>query len=57
MKLRILSLEDDPNDFEFIRRSLERESLTFVIRRVSTRADFIVAASSGSVDLILADYS
>ena len=56
-KLRILSLEDDPNDFEFIRRSLERESLTFEIRRVSTRADFIVAASSGSVDLILADYS
>jgi PAS domain S-box-containing protein len=55
--LRILSLEDDLNDFEFIRHSLEKEGIACELERVASREDFIAALDTNSFDLILADHS
>ena len=55
--LRILSLEDDLNDFELIRHSLEKEGIACDLERVASRKDFIAAVETGSFDLILADHS
>ena len=55
--LRILSLEDDLNDFELVRHSLEKEGISCDLERVASRKDFIAAVETGSFDLILADHS
>lgn len=55
--LRILSLEDDPNDTDLIREQLEAENITCQIVRVDTEGAFRAALERGEVDLILADYS
>jgi PAS domain S-box-containing protein len=54
--LRILSLEDDPNDAELIRETLEADGIICEIIRVDTQADF-ARSLNASVDLILADYT
>ena len=54
--LRILSLEDDPNDTELIRETLEAEGIICEIIRVDTQAGF-EGTLDASVDLILADYT
>jgi len=54
--LRILSLEDDLNDFELVRHSLEKEGISCDLERVASRKDFIAAVETGSFDLILADH-
>lgn len=55
--LRILSLEDDPNDADFIREWLESENTACKITRVDTEATFRAALEQGEVDLVLAEYS
>jgi PAS domain S-box-containing protein len=55
--LRILSLEDDPNDTELIQATLEAEGLTCEVARVDHEAAFRTSLEKGEIDLILADYT
>src|ERR1700676_4971607 len=55
--LRILSIEDNPNDTELIKDLLETEGILCDITRVENQADFLASLKQGGVDLILADYS
>ena len=55
--LRVLHLEDDPNDAELIRAALHREGIVSHVARVETRADFLASLERGGVDIILADYT
>jgi PAS domain S-box-containing protein len=55
--LRVLSLEDDPNDTELIQELLAAEELVCEITRVETKESFAAAIKAGEMDLILADYS
>lgn len=56
-QLRILNLEDDPNDSELILAELLCEWPHAEIVRVETCADFIAALAQGGFDLILSDYN
>ncbi len=55
--LRILSLEDDPNDTELIQELLEAEGIACEVTRVDTRAALEASLEQGGIDLILADYT
>ena len=55
--LRILSLEDDPNDTELIQAMLEAEDIACQLKRVETEAAFVAALEARDIDLILADYT
>jgi signal transduction histidine kinase/DNA-binding NarL/FixJ family response regulator len=55
--LRILHLEDNPNDAELIQAMLETEGITSHVMRVETQADFVASIERGDFDLILADYT
>ena len=55
--LRILHLEDDENDADLVRDSLEAGAISCVTHRVHTREEFERALDAGEVDLILSDYS
>ena len=55
--LRILSVEDDPNDAELIRDLLETEDIACEITRVDTQPEFKARLERGELDLILADYT
>jgi DNA-binding NtrC family response regulator len=55
--LRILSLEDDPNDSELIHERLQSEEIACELSRVDTQEAFLVALEQGGIDLILADYT
>jgi PAS domain S-box-containing protein len=55
--LRILSLEDDPNDAELVQETLESDGIPCEITRVETEADFLASLEVGGFDLILADYT
>jgi PAS domain S-box-containing protein len=57
LPLRILSLEDDPNDAELVQETLSNDGLTCHITRVETEADFLATLEQESFDLILADYT
>src|SRR5580704_17989821 len=57
LPLRILSLEDDPNDAELVQETLSNGGLTCHITRVETEADFLATLEQESFDLILADYT
>src|SRR5579863_2270425 len=54
--LRILSLEDDPNDAELIQETLEADGIACELVRVDTQPAF-EASIGESPDLILADYT
>ncbi|HEX9046967.1 MAG TPA: PAS domain S-box protein, partial [Verrucomicrobiae bacterium] len=54
--LRILHLEDDPDEAIFVRDQLEHDDLAADVHHVGTRLDFIKALSEQSWDLVLADY-
>src|SRR6202142_4152876 len=56
-RLRILSIEDDPNDTMLIQDLLETEGMVCEVTRVDTLAAFIASVEQGGVDLILADYA
>ena len=54
--LRILSLEDDPNDLGLIQDTLEAADIACDLLRVDTQSAFEDSIANG-VDLILADYT
>ena len=54
--LRILLLEDDPQDAMLIQELLETDHFVCEITCVQTRAEFLAGLRSGGIDLILADY-
>ena len=55
--LRVLSLEDDPNDAELIHELLEADGVACALWRVDTQSAFHASLEQGCVDLILADYT
>jgi signal transduction histidine kinase/DNA-binding response OmpR family regulator len=54
--IRILHLEDDPNDQELVRASLEADRIPIQIELVSSRRPFELAFERGAFDLILSDF-
>ncbi len=54
--LRILLLEDDPRDAEFVQDLLEANFPNCELTKVQTRAEFAAALEEDGLDLILADY-
>jgi signal transduction histidine kinase len=55
--LKILNLEDDPEDFDIINFILESSGLSFLPKRVDTREDFLNAVRDFQPDIILSDHS
>ena len=55
--LRILHLEDDPNDAELIEAELAANGYSVAIERVTSRDSFIAGLQHGDFDLILSDYA
>lgn len=55
--LRILHLEDNLEDAELVRCTLEAEGLRCKMTRVATEEEFRAELTSGHIDVILADYS
>jgi PAS domain S-box-containing protein len=55
--LRILYLEDEPNDAELVQASLKAEGIDCDLTRVDTEAEFRKSLKQGEFDLILADYT
>jgi len=55
--LKILNLEDNPNDTDLIKETLEDGSVECEIARVETEEEFLSACNKDCFDLILADYS
>ena len=55
--VRLLHLEDNPQDAELIRSTLNEAGIRCDCRRVDTRDDFLKALKQGEFDLIMADYS
>jgi signal transduction histidine kinase len=53
--LRLLLLEDIPEESEMVQRELRKDGLVFEARRVQTRPDFLAALDAFAPDLILAD--
>ena len=53
--LKILMLEDVPEEAEVLERELRKAGLTFNAQRVQTKADFAAALEEFAPDLILAD--
>jgi signal transduction histidine kinase len=54
-ELKILMLEDVPEEAEVSERELRRAGLEFITQRVQTRADFASALEEFEPDLVLAD--
>ena len=57
MPLRILHLEDNPNDAELVQAMLAADGIACDLVRVETRDKFLAALDKGGLDLILCDYS
>ncbi len=55
--LRLLHLEDNPQDADLITSTLNEAGIRCTSRRVETREDFLKAIRQGDLDLIMADYS
>jgi PAS domain S-box-containing protein len=55
--IRILLLEDDPNDAQLVEDLLEADQFVSRIVCVQSRAEFLAALKEGHFDLILSDYS
>src|SRR5580765_4918068 len=54
--LKIIHLEDDPNDMEIVGATLEQQGVRCEVTTVSTKDDFVRALEREPVDLILSDY-
>ena len=54
--LRILHLEDNPEDVALVQSVLETGGVACSIIRVQTRDDYMAALERGNVDLILSDF-
>jgi sigma-B regulation protein RsbU (phosphoserine phosphatase) len=57
LPLKILHLEDNPNDARLVRDALERESIPCATTCVKTQADFVAALEAGGIDLVLSDFT
>ena len=55
--LRILFLEDDPEDFEIIQYVLETSEFSIIPHRVDTKLKFLEALETFNPDMILSDHS
>jgi len=55
--LRILHIEDDPNDVELIKSMLETDGLACKLMCVETKSDFIGAIEQENFDIIFSDCS
>jgi PAS domain S-box-containing protein/putative nucleotidyltransferase with HDIG domain len=55
-ELRILMLEDEPDDAELARRELRKSGMAFVSECVDNREAFVAALDEFAPDVILADY-
>jgi diguanylate cyclase (GGDEF)-like protein/PAS domain S-box-containing protein len=55
--LRILHLEDNPNDVLLIRKAIIAHGIDVEIVNAATRADFVAALEKGTYDMVLADYT
>jgi two-component system, cell cycle sensor histidine kinase and response regulator CckA len=55
--LRVLFLEDEPDDVILVRRELEQGGFTVETERVENRTELARALESGEWDLVLADYN
>jgi light-regulated signal transduction histidine kinase (bacteriophytochrome) len=55
-QLRILFLEDVPNDIEMVRRALNESGLAVNFQPVTTREEFIAQLEQQSPDVILSDH-
>lgn len=55
--LRILHLEDDPNDAELIESTLFAEGVLCATTCVRTRDDFVAALERGGFDLVISDFA
>jgi signal transduction histidine kinase len=56
-RLHILHLEDDPNDADIIRSTLEAAGIACAITCVENQHDYIAALERGGIDLIFSDFS
>jgi signal transduction histidine kinase len=55
--LCILHLEDNANDAELVRLTLERSGISCRVIRAATQAEFAAALQQNQLDLVLADFS
>jgi len=55
--LRIVHVEDSPEDVELIQRSLRNEGYAPEVKRVETRGELVEALTHDTFDLILSDYT
>lgn len=55
--LRILHLEDDPNDAALVQSALQAEGIACAITCVERHDEFVAALERGGIDLILSDYT
>jgi two-component system cell cycle sensor histidine kinase/response regulator CckA len=55
--VRILHLEDDPDDRELVRQALAKEGMACEPVHVETHGDFLAALKQTGWDIILADYT
>src|ERR671921_105499 len=55
--IRILHLEDDVTDADFVHSTLHAEEVNCDVIRVETREAFTTALNEGGFDLILSDFS
>ena len=55
--LRILHLEDDPQDAELVQETLGSDGIACQVVRVEAEPEFIASLQEGGFDLILADYT
>lgn len=55
--LRILHLEDDPNDVALVQSTLTAEGITCATTCVQSRDAFVTSLEHGAFDLILSDFS
>lgn len=56
-RLRILNVEDSPNDSELLQALLERSGIDCEIVRVDTAPEFRAELRGGTFDLVIADYT
>jgi two-component sensor histidine kinase/CheY-like chemotaxis protein len=56
-KLHILILEDTPTDAELMERSLTKEGITFISKKVVTQNDYLNEIKEFCPDIILSDYN
>jgi two-component system cell cycle sensor histidine kinase/response regulator CckA len=55
--LKILHLEDSPNDAKLVQSTLKAEGIACETTRVETEDDFVAALERGDIDLILSDFT